>query len=259
MKNKTAIAISAITALLVGCAVSLTVFDRGLCRKYKEEITSLPKNFTVTAHSGSMKTPQNSIQSILIGAQNADIIEFDLNFTKDKAAVLSHDEPKGGEVTLNEAFEALASIKKTKANVDIKSTANLSAIEKSAEQYGVSERIFFTGVDENMVGEVQRQCSNVPYYLNVGVDAKKNEDNGYLLSLVEKVKENGAVGINMHFGGASKKLVEVFHENGLLVSIWTVDKKKDMYKILSYSPDNITTRNPDVLGEIIADITRAVS
>jgi glycerophosphoryl diester phosphodiesterase len=65
------------------------------------------------------------------------------------------------------------------------------------------------------------------------------------------VKNAGAMGINFKYTSASKELVDVFHENGLLVSIWTVDDENNMYKILSFGPDNITTRNPDKLAKII--------
>lgn len=41
------------------------------------------------------------------------------------------------------------------------------------------------------------------------------------------------------------------HEKGLLVSVWTVDKTDDMYLAAAQKPDNITTRNPDKLAEII--------
>lgn len=83
------------------------------------------------------------------------------------------------------------------------------------------------------------------------VDKSKNTNQEYLLSLVEKVQNAGAIGINFNYKSASKELVDVFHENGLLVSIWTVDSKYSMYKILSFGPDNITTRHPDKLSKII--------
>lgn len=41
------------------------------------------------------------------------------------------------------------------------------------------------------------------------------------------------------------------HEKNLLVSLWTVDNEDDMYIALAEAPDNITTRNPDLLTNII--------
>ena len=43
----------------------------------------LPKDFTVTAHTGCMKTEENSLESFKAGIENgANIVEFDLYFTK---------------------------------------------------------------------------------------------------------------------------------------------------------------------------------
>ena len=72
-----------------------------------------------------------------------------------------------------------------------------------------------------------------------------------MTSLVQKVKNSGAVGINLNKDNVSAMLVETFHDNGLLVSVWTVDKKREMQKVVNYLPDNITTRNPKLLNEII--------
>ena len=49
---------------------------------------------------------------------------------------------------------------------------------------------------------------------------------------------------------ASKKMVEIFHKEGLMVSVWTVNKEKDMHKVLPLGCDNITTRQPTKLIEI---------
>jgi len=41
------------------------------------------------------------------------------------------------------------------------------------------------------------------------------------------------------------------HENGLFVSVWTVNENIDMVRMLALSVDNITTRNPCKLKLII--------
>ena len=77
-----------------------------------------------------------------------------------------------------------------------------------------------------------------------------------MLSLVEKVKNAGAIGINFNHKSASKELVDIFHENGLLVSIWTVNNKLKMRRILTFAPDNITTRKPDKLSKFVKKYMR---
>ena len=203
-----------------------------------------------TAHTGCMKTNANSVQSIEAGYENgASIVEFDLNFDKNGEPVLSHDAPKGGEVTLDEAFGKVATYDNIRVNVDVKDDTYLEKVKPLAEKYGIENRIFFTGIHDGFVKKAK--TTGVEYYLNVKVDKKRKYTEEYLLSLVKKVKDSGAVGINFNHRNATKKLVKVFHDNGLLVSIWTVDRKMKMKKVLAMSPDNITTRKPDVLGKII--------
>lgn len=210
------------------------------------------KAFTVTAHTGCLGTKPNSIEAILKGFESgADIIEFDLNFAGNGTPLLSHDTPKGGEVTLDEAFEVLAKCNGLKANVDIKSVERIEQVVPLAKKHNVLDRIFFTGVHEGFVEAVKTRTPEVEYYLNVNIAPKWKQTNKYLQSLVDKVKASGAIGINFNKNNATKKLVNAFHKNGLLVSIWTVDNTRDMKKIISLSPDNITTRHPDELIKII--------
>lgn len=219
----------------------------------KKEYT-LPVGFTVTAHTGCLGTKANSIEAILKGVEaGADIIEFDLNFDSDGNPLLSHDAPKGGEVTLDEAFAVLAKYDGLKANVDVKTVDKIEKIVSLAKKFNVLDRIFFTGVHEGFVEAVKTRVPEVEYYLNMNVFPEKQQTEEYQLSLVNKVKECGAVGINFHKDNATTALVDVFHNNGLLVSIWTVDEEEEMHRILSLSPDNITTRYPNVLANIIKD------
>ena len=244
----------AIIIVLVLAIIFTTIFFGVRVSKMKEYKNNIkiPENFTITAHTGCMNTKDNSLDSMKIGVENgADIIEFDLYFTEDGEPVLSHDEPKGNEISLSEAFACLATLDGVRANVDMKTVDALEKVYPIAKEHNVEDRIFYTGVKDEFVESVKKDSPEMKYYLNVNVDKSKNTDREYLLSLVEKVKNAGAIGINFNYKSASEELVEVFHENNLLVSIWTVDDEYNMYRILSFGPDNITTRHPDKLSEII--------
>ena len=244
-----------IVIILILAIIGTTIFFGVRTMKlneYKSTELNLPEGFTITAHTGCMSTKENSLESIKMGIENgAQIIEFDLYFTANGEPMLAHDEPVGGEVTLDEAFAYLAEFDGIRANVDIKTVDALEKVYPLAKENGVENRIFYTGVKDEFVEPVKTKSPEIEYYLNVDVNKSKNTDREYLQSLVEKVKKAGAIGINFNYKSASKELVNVFHENGLLVSIWTVDSEYNMYKILSFGPDNITTRHPDKLSEII--------
>lgn len=219
---------------------------------YKSQPINLPPDFTYTAHTGCCGTADNSLEAIKVGIKNgADIVEFDLYFNNENVAVLSHDEPKGNEVTLDEAFKLISTYNDVKVNVDVKKCTDLHIVYELAEKYSITDRIFFTGIFLEDVEIVKKECPTIPYYLNYDVLKANKQTPEYLNELVKIVKDNGAIGINFNKDSATKELVDTFHENDLLVSIWTVNEEKDMYKILYFAPDNITTRNPDVLKEII--------
>lgn len=209
------------------------------------------KEFTYTAHTGCMGTKENSLESIDVGVGNgAQIIEFDVQYYNG-VPVLSHDAPNGDEITLEEAFLKVKEFDNLKVNVDIKSVEHISAVKAVAEKTEVLDRIFFTGIHDGFVAAVKKDSPGIDYYLNVKVDPPRKQTDEYLNSLVEKVRDCGAIGINFNKKSATKKLVEVFHNNGLLVSIWTVNGSFKMRKILSFSPDNITTRRPDKMKKVL--------
>lgn len=211
------------------------------------------KNITITAHTGCEDTPDNSLESIGKGADcGADIVEFDIRFDKNNTPVLSHDEPTGSEVTLEQAFIKLSEYKNLKVNLDIKCTDNLNAVQALAEKYNLLGRAFYTGVFDEFADSVRKDSPKIPYYINFRDMLLPDEHTEeYLLSLVEKVKNFGAMGINFHFGNASEDLVDVFHKNDLLVSLWTINEIDDFQKVIKLSPDNITTRKPSIAKKLI--------
>lgn len=203
------------------------------------------KSMTITAHTGCVGTKENSLESIEKGVEyGAQIIEFDVQYY-DGVPVLSHDAPKGGEITLEEAFLKVKEYEDLKVNVDIKSVEYIHTVGEVAEKTSVKDRIFFTGINDDFVSAVKEKCPDIEYFLNVNVLPKRKQTDEYLEYLVKKVKDSGAIGINFNKKRATKHLVEVFRDNGLLVSIWTVNGYFQFRKIMSFGPDNITTKRPD--------------
>ncbi len=240
-----------VTAIVLSVAVLSVAIRDAQIKEYKTKIYTLPRDFTITAHTGCMGTPENSKNSMNAGVANgADIIEFDVNFTDDGTPVLSHDAPTGGELTLAEAFEYLAAHPRLKANVDMKSVENIAEVQRLAIEHGVITRIFLTGITSDTVTTVHNEAPKLKYYLNIDVEKSKNTDAQYLSELVLQVQNCEALGINMNYKNASAELVNAFQLKNLKVSLWTVDDELDMYKMLSLTPNNITTRNPDELSKI---------
>lgn len=254
MKSNLYFIIPALAVVIIAVAVFvlLSVKRKNKTEFYKNKPLRLPEGFTLTAHTGCMGTKNNSLEAIEKGVEcGADTVEFDLYFTADGTPVLSHDKPRGGEVTLDEAFKKVSEYEKLTVNVDVKTCAYLEKVVPLAQKHGILDRIFYTGVFASWVNDVRTKSPQVKYLLNTDVKSENKHTKEYLQSLVDLVKSNGAIGINMNKNNASKKLVDYFHANNLLVSVWTVSEEKDMHRILYFAPDNITTRNPELLNKII--------
>lgn len=214
---------------------------------------SLPEGFTVTYHAGAMQTKPNTVNSVQAAIDvDAQIVEFDVSFRPDGTPVIIHNsEPKNNQgVFLENALEVVAEHPSCKINLDIKSTKNLGAVDDLVKIYGLWERVFYTGVFEDWV-ETVKNNSQIPYYLNHKITAEEASDSAAAQGVADLAKNLGAIGINSHFQNGSKFFSDIMHENNLLVSLWTVNKPADMVKVLSYSPDNITTKRPQLLRNMV--------
>ena len=208
----------------------------------------LSDSFTVTAHTGPFEIPMNSKFSLdyqLISG--ADVVEFDLAMNSDGVAVLAHGDPDEAKMTLEEAFEKLSSYYGIQANVDVKNINAVAQCEVLAAKYGVIDRIFYTGVFENNYSRVKTESPDVPFYINIDPAPAGAELEAYYDGFMARIAGYGAAGVNLSYEGLSHELVQSAHEHGLLVSAWTVNSPIDMYKVLSYGVDNITSEFPHLL------------
>ena len=249
MKTKYLIIIILIILLLgflVGAYFIISYCIFKYIKKYNNE------NITITAHADCEGNKPNSIESLECGYKSgAQILEFDLFFDKNGVPYLSHDELKGNEIKLEEAFQFFAANQDVKGNIDVKKVDNMAEVFNLIKFYNLINRVFFTGVTEEFVEAVRNGCPGIPYYLNYKPNFGKINSQNYIKELVKKVKEYGAIGINMPHYYLSKKLVKIFHEESLFVSVWTVNQGYFMQRAIFYGPDNITTKHPNKLLKLI--------
>lgn len=211
----------------------------------------LPKGFTITAHTGCEGTEYNSAESIRVGAKYGEIVEVDLNFTKKNEPVLAHTFAKNDSLPLDDAFSVLAELPNTRMNIDVKVGPNLKAVYDCAVKHGVEDRILYTGIENEKLTAAKRDTPEIPFYLNVTVTRFKMLRKGYIDFLVSETKKHGAIGLNMSYKPCTKALIDAFHKEGLIVSLYTCNSEKAMLKALNLGADNITTRNPKKLRSLI--------
>ena len=210
------------------------------------------KKPSVTWHAGAMDTEPNTLESIQAAINsNAEIIEIDVTFRPCGTPVIIHSSaPAENEGVLFEDAIKLLAKGSCKVNLDLKSTANLPAVDEIINKHEMMSRVFYTGVFETWVEKIKNN-SAIPCYLNYSVSRKESKKEDAAQAVADKAKALGVIGINANFRGVKKQFSDVMHKNGLEVSLWTANKKREMKKVIKANPDNITTKRPDLLNSIL--------
>ena len=217
-------------------------------------MAALPDGFTVTAHTGAQFTRRNSLGSIRKAiAVGCDITEMDVTFRKDGTVVIVHMEnPSDTDgILFDDALEQVAKSPRIKVNLDLKAFWNTAAVQQAVCRPGLLERVFYTGVYIGNAEQVRNGSPDIPYYINERISDDKLKNREYIEQVARNITEAGGIGLNSNFHGINALVVEVMHKNGLLVSAWTVNKKKDQLRMLALGVDNITTTAPVKLMRLV--------
>lgn len=242
-----------ISFLLSACLV-IGVTAYAINKTYDERTLTFVQGFTVTAHTGAFDTPENSMESVQAAIENnVQIIEIDIRQRPDKTLVISHD-----IVVMNNEGTPLADVfallqqDDCLINLDIKETRTLDPLHDMLVEYNLLSRAFLTGIDQMNVNAVKESsCADMDYYLNCQPSRIKIFTDDYKVKIIDLLKETGAVGINCNYKYACATLSNLLHENGYKLSVWTVNTKFEMKRMLVTQPDNITTKEYGKLMSVI--------
>lgn len=242
-----------ISFLLSVCLV-IGVTAYAINKTYDERTLTFVQGFTVTAHTGAFDTPENSMESVQAAIENnVQIIEIDIRQRPDKTLVISHD-----IVVMNNEGTPLADVfallqqDDCLINLDIKETRTLDPLHDMLVEYNLLSRAFLTGIDQMNVNAVKESsCADMDYYLNCQPSRIKIFTDDYKVKIIDLLKETGAVGINCNYKYACTTLSNLLHENGYKLSVWTVNTKFEMKRMLVTQPDNITTKEYGKLMSVI--------
>ena len=234
-------------AMIVGVAVY------AFTKSYDDKKLTFVEGFTVTAHTGAYNTPDNSLASIEAAMKgDVEVVEIDVRQRPDGTVVMGHDiiTTNNDGVEVASVFELIKDCD-LKVNLDIKDTRALSALYKLIVEYNMQERVFLTGIETFQASDAAENCPGIDYYINYIPSRYKIFTEEYQEKIIELVEKTGAVGINCNHVYASRTLSKVLHEHGYKLSVWTVDKYFQIKRALINKPDNITTKEPEKVREII--------
>lgn len=226
----------------------------------------------IKAHAGCEGNPANRTDALLAAASSgADIMEIDIQQTKDGALIAQHDEKIGGKsvadtsltelkrcdpglLTLEEALQLIRGFQ-GKINIDLKSEDIFEPLQKLLEQNGVpSQRCVLTG------SGCDPRLGWRPYFPDSCVwialpDPNPSDTEAQALSYAQEMLKQflslSIRNVNMCYRWLRPPLVEFAHQNGMRLHVWTVDNEADMRRMISYGVDSITTNYVRALKRIL--------
>lgn len=239
-----------VISFIISVFLVIGVAEYAVTKSYDERKLSFVKGFTITAHTGAFDTDENSVEFVDIAIKNnVEVIELDIRQRPNGTLVMNHDIviTNNDGVVLSKALEKLKGTD-IRINLDIKETRTLNALHDILVEYNLYSNAFLTGIEVSDVEAVKNStCSDLDYYLNMQPSRWRIFTEDYQKKLLRTLEETGAIGVNCNFKYAGGQLSGLLHKNGYKLSVWTVNRTKDMKRCLVLKPDNITTKQYDLL------------
>ena len=204
----------------------------------------------IIAHTGCMGTKMNSRESILAGIQEqADYIEVDVRFLGDRA-VLTHDRPELGNeyLSLEEAVRLVRDAEPVRLALDLKEWDRIGEVAALLEQYDMLGRSVYLGNFMEDMDAMMRWGKGVACFPNVYPEQAAGLDEDGRKSLAERVKRLGARAVGMNYRAVTPELIQALHEQGIMLSAWTVELETHMRRLMAWGADFITSDRPDLVG-----------
>lgn len=243
----------------------------------------------IIAHRGGANlAPENTLAAFKNAIKlGVDMIEIDVHLSKDGKIIVIHDEKinrttngKGtikdmtsAEIkkydagskfdkkfknekipTLDEVMETLNG--KVKLLIEIKDGDELypgleKKVVETIHKYNAVNWVIVQSFNENSVLRVRKMDPSITTFYLLG-----RNFNDFYSNVAKEVNAGNAVikkydGIAPHYSMLSSEKVKIFHKAGFKIFTWTVDKPKDMKKIINMNVDGIITNSPDKLKEIL--------
>ena len=233
----------------------------------------------VTAHRGfSAVAPENTLYAFESAVETgSDYIELDVQLTADEQIVVFHDEKidrttdgkgelknytydelqkfsagswfkKDGEfddakiVLLSDVIEDVGD--DIMFNIEIKNHGDVKkTAEKTVEvieEYDIEKSCYITSFSYTALKEIKKLNPKIKTGLIANIASSTS---------FSQLRYIDAVSLNYIF--INQSIVNMAHQNGKRVFVWTVDRPSDIHHMIAMGVDNIITNRPDKAAEII--------
>lgn len=237
------------------------------------EMTNVPN---ITAHRGSSaKAPENTMAAFQRAVSDvADYVELDVKQTKDNVVIVLHDKslkrttgdkkkiwtvdyeylqtldagswfsPKYEGERIPTLEEVLVYCRgKVRLNIEIKPTGHDNNLEKQVvelvEQYDMVDQCVITSMKYDVLKRVKK-CNPK---IKTGYIMSAAYGNFYNMEYADFFSVN--------YSFVDKRLVDLIHNNGKTIHVWTVNGSDNIKEMTKIGVDNIITDNPVKCRELI--------
>jgi glycerophosphoryl diester phosphodiesterase len=123
----------------------------------------------------------------------------------------------------------------------------------------LEDRIIYSSFDWRVLREIKERDSKIPRaYLTSGVKGKIYDKSPWLdftplhngVELPELIKALGGSAWHPNYKDVNKEIVQISHDKGLPINVWTVNRESDMLRMIDYGVDGIMTDYPLKLKEL---------
>ncbi|TBL72455.1 glycerophosphodiester phosphodiesterase [Paenibacillus thalictri] len=239
----------------------------------------------ITAHTGCMNTPANSLVSLEAGiAAGADVLEVDVAATKEPVAVLQHDlvveladrgrfklteigfeelkncdiiDSHGGGVSrITPLAEILPIVKRSGKllNLDLKDDACIAPTFELVISEDMLDQVFCSGAESRRAAYLQQHYPQLKKLLNASEQLFLLHESDYMEAVrvtCEDALASCCFGINIKYTLCRPELIAHAASLGLPVYVWTVNDADEMKRMMELGVASITTKNVPALAEIL--------
>jgi glycerophosphoryl diester phosphodiesterase len=123
----------------------------------------------------------------------------------------------------------------------------------------LEDRIIYSSFDWRVLRDIKDRDSKIPRaYLTSGARGKIYDKSPWLdftplhngVELPELIKALGGSAWHPNYKDVNKEIVQISHDKGLPVNVWTVNRESDMLRMIDYGVDGIMTDYPLKLKEL---------
>ena len=239
--------------------------------------TSVEKKVQVIAHRGySSEFPENTLAAFEGACEiNADYIEMDVQCTKDGVLVMFHDATlarttgasgnvidysyeelceldAGSWLGAEFAGEKIPTLEETLAYLQGKDCRIYLELKDIGDVEGFAENVAATVAKYEMTNQCVYASFNYEYLMKIKeYDASSEILFNTSSDKLSIVNEYPAEYYGVHLESVSAEMVNMIHDAGSKVFVWTVDKPQEMANLIALGIDGICTNKPGLAKVIV--------